>query len=363
MKSRIFKIALVINLIFIVTFNLLNINTVDAAEYNNISDYFISESSYEEEMSENVDKYLKDIEQSGYFTGVDDEQIYYEMYKVKESKGSIVISHGYSEYLKRYRELIYYFNNMGYSVYGLEHRGHGNSGTLGVEDDTQIYVNSFDDYIEDFKTFIDDVVMKNKGENEKLLLFAHSMGGAIGALFLERYPDYFDAAVLNAPMLEIDTGNVPSFIAKIVAKLSSVFGLENKYILGKGPYEEKYDLENSGTSSKARYEYSYENLKEDTYAQRGDGAFKWLKESFKATKEAVSKKNASKVEIPVLLFQAGNDTYVNPGGQEKFAKYAQNCELVKFEDAKHEIYRENDEILTEYLAKLFQFYDEEIKKE
>ncbi|WP_330376022.1 MULTISPECIES: hypothetical protein [Terrisporobacter] len=33
--------------------------------------------------------------------------------------------------------------------------------------------------------------------NDNLYLFAHSMGGAIGGLFLEKYNDYFHAAILN----------------------------------------------------------------------------------------------------------------------------------------------------------------------
>ena len=34
------------------------------------------------------------------------------------------------------------------------------------------------------------------------------MGGAIGAKFLEDYPEYFDRAVLSSPMLEINTGKI-----------------------------------------------------------------------------------------------------------------------------------------------------------
>ena len=75
-------------------------------------------------------------------------------------------------------------------------------------------------------------------------------------------------------------------------------------------------------------------------------------------KEITSKKNASLVETPILLFQAENDTMVLPDGQDKFAEYAQNCELIKVDGARHEIYRENDELLKPYLAKIFNFFEE-----
>ena len=45
----------------------------------------------------------------------------------------------------------------------------------------------------------------NSGE-QKLFLFAHSMGGAIGADFLEEYPEYFNSAILSAPMFQVNTG-------------------------------------------------------------------------------------------------------------------------------------------------------------
>ena len=82
----------------------------------------------------------------------------------------------------------------------------------------------------------------------------------------------------------------------------------------------------------------------------------WLNESFKLTKEITKKDNAEKIEIPVLLFQAEKDAYVMPGGQNAFASYAKNCELVHIKGAQHEVYRESDEILKPYLEKILNFY-------
>ena len=36
---------------------------------------------------------------------------------------------------------------------------------------------------------------------------------------------------------------------------------------------------------------------------------------------------------------------------------AKNCEFVRFEDAKHEIYIEKDEIFNPYIEKVLGFYD------
>lgn len=363
MKVDLRKIQIVVAFICIILLGSSNCYTVRAEESDtqgSLSDFYVSESEYNDKMDNTVVPYLNNIVQTGYFVGQNNVNIYYEKYVVPNSKASIVISHGFTEYTGRYKELIYYFIKKGYSVYILDHRGHGHSGNLGTKDSTELNVDSFEYYVLDFKTFLDNIVLPSKNKNEKLLLYAHSMGGCIGALFLEQFPQYFNAAILNSPMLEINTGNVPSFIAKPLADIMNFFGLGNNYVFGQGKYTGEDDFANCGTSSKVRYEYARNKLlNQDQYAQRGGASFHWLQEAFNATKEATNKDNASEVKIPVVLFQAENDTYVGKNGQIEFAKYAGNCTLVPVSGSKHEIYRENDSILPGYLNNVFNFYDKQ----
>ena len=67
--------------------------------------------------------------------------------------------------------------------------------------------------------------------------------------------------------------------------------------------------------------------------------------------------NIQNIKADVLLFQAGKDTFVKPNGHNKFVSLAKNCEFVRFEDAKHEIYIEKDEIFNPYIEKVLGFYD------
>ena len=294
------------------------------------------------------------IYKDGYLKGKNDINIYYKSYDVKNSIATIVISHGFCESAEKYCELINIFNENDFSVYALDHRGHGKSGRLGI-DNNQINVEKFNYYIEDLREFLDVVVLPKLNKN-KLFLFAHSMGGGIGALFLEKYDKYFNAAILNCPMMEIDTGRYPPFISKIIAKIACIVGIGDKYILGHGPSKKKYKADDSRIGSSSRH-YKYFNKKQEyEYLQTSGGSFNWLNESFKATRKLVKKKNAKCVKIPILLFQAGKDTFVKPGGQNKFLKYARDCKLVRIEDAKHEIYNERDEILVPYIKQIIEFY-------
>ncbi len=307
-----------------------------------------------------INPFLEAHVEKGFIEGENKQSIYYESYKVENPKANIVLCHGLTESIEKYKELIYYFLKDGFSVYAIEHRGHGKSGclaNLNMVDETQVNVEKFDYYVNDLKSFIDNIVMPSKGD-KKLFLFAHSMGGGIGALFLERYPDYFDVALLNAPMMEIDTGNVPAPLAKIMAAVGTMIGINDKYVISHGPYKKQPNVEASATSSEARYMNYYNFLLESREYQKGGVSYNWLNTSFKAIKEIID--NAHKVKIPVMLCQAGKDTYVKPNGHNKFAQKVNNCELKIYEDSKHEIYWEKDYIMHPYLDDVFSFYNKNI---
>ncbi|RII33981.1 alpha/beta hydrolase [Clostridium chromiireducens] len=353
------KVLLIFIMLFVEFFANINVlnPVVNASTTNNNTDnFYISENNYESDMKSIVEPYINARMESGYINGDEDVKLYYEKYEAENAKASIVISHGYTESLEKYHEIIYYFLKNGYNVFGIEHRGHGRSGTLGIADKTQIDVKNFDQYVTDFKSFMDEIVIPNK-DNKKIFLFAHSMGGAIGTKFLEDYPNYFDAAILNAPMLEVNTGNIPKFLAEIIVDFEVAIGNGGAYVLGKKPYTPVYNKDEIGTTSLNRYEYFHNIVVDNEKLQRGGASYNWTKQAFITTEEIVKEKNASKVEIPVLLFQAGHDTYVKPEGENKFAKAAKDCKIIKVDNSRHEIYFEKDEIQRPYLKEVFEFYD------
>lgn len=295
------------------------------------------------------------IYEDGFFMGKNDIKIYYKSYEILDSKAVIVISHGFCESIDKYREFIKILNRNDYSVYIMEHRGHGRSGRLGI-DNSQVNVEDFNYYVKDLKTFLDSIVVENLN-NRKLYLYSHSMGGAIGALFLEKYNTYFDKAILNCPMMQIDTGKYPETVSKIISKLFCIIGLGNKYLFGQGPFNSNPDLKKSGTSSQKRYNSYFNKQLEHKELQTSGGSFNWLNQSFKGIKEIFKEENIKNINAQILLVQAGKDKFVKPEGQNKFASLVKTCELIRFEDAKHEIYTERDEIFNKYIEKVLKFYE------
>lgn len=284
-----------------------------------------------------VENMLNRMRNSGTFKGENFANIYYEKYIVEESDKAIVICHGFSECIEKYHEIIYYFLNEGFSVYIMEHRGHGRSGCLSKSCNTQVEVESFDYYVKDLKTFLNEVVLKDKRFNNNLYLFAHSMGGAIGTIFLENNHGYFKKVILNSPIL---------------------MGKGENFIFGQKPFEEEENLEASGTSDKLRHGLYHKFLLENPILRRGGGSIHWYKEAARATDCLMKKRNIERIDTPILLFKSEFDSYVDTKFHDEFKKVAKYCELIEVKGSKHEGFFEKDEILYDYLDKIFKFLEE-----
>ncbi len=316
---------------------------------------YIYQKNYKEDMINKVEPYLKKKLKHGYMLGKNNLNLYYEKFIIKNPKANIVICHGFGECTEKYYELIYYFMKEGYSVFIIEHRGNGRSQRLGI-DRSQINVENFNYYVEDFKKFIDEIVIPNS-KNKKLLLFGHSMGGGIGTIFLEKYTDYFKVAVFSSPMYGINTGKAPKALADIVSITMKFCGMKKEYLPGQKPYTGEKKFPSRSTNSKERYEYLYEKIKRNQAFHSGGSSALWYIESVKATKKLMKKENISKIKIPVLLFQTEHDTHVTPKAQNKFARYTKNCELIHVKGSKHESYFEKDEIALSVIKKMLLFYE------
>ena len=171
-------------------------------------------------MAETVEPYLKEHGEKGYLKMEDGMSIAYRRYFLPDAGKCVVISHGFCEFAEKYNEVAYRFLQAGYSVYVPEHRGHGYSGRE-VDDPELVHVQSYDSYAADLARFVETVV--SPGEEHRIV-FAHSMGGAIAILALERYPQLFEAAVLSAPMCAMQTGKYPRFLAKLLAEFCCLTG-------------------------------------------------------------------------------------------------------------------------------------------
>lgn len=317
-----------------------------------------SDETFFEEMEAKVAPFLKQKVQEGTCLGSGGIRIHYYYANQENAKGSMVLCHGFCEFFGKYHELAYYFYEQGYSFYFLEHRGHGYS-EREIEEWDKVYVNDYHDYVEDLKSFIDQVVLpvmtKNREKKENLFLYAHSMGGAIGTLFLETYPEYFKCAILSSPLMEMNLGKVPLMAAKVIFFLARKTQHQLNYVPGQRGFDGVRSFSTSSTLSEPRYEYVFRMREQDIHNQTCGGCYSWTEASVRATEEL--QKKASKIELPILLLQAGRDTMVKSRGQKLFCKKARNVQCVCFVQSKHEIFNATEEIRASYYERIFDFLD------
>ncbi|WP_065188847.1 alpha/beta fold hydrolase [Shewanella woodyi] len=267
------------------------------------------------------------------------------------STKAIVISNGRVESYLKYQELIFDLYQQGYSIYAIDHRGQGLSSRT-TANTHQGHIDRFDTYVEDFALFIDEIVTPN--QHQELFLVGHSMGGAIGTLYLDRHPQTFKAAVFSAPMYGIKLPISRRFIRWLAKQLdTSSPNKEPNYILGGKDYDPVAFAKNDLTHSQLRYE-NYRTLYEiHPELQLGSPTNHWLFESIDAGEKTVEA--AKKSDTPILILQADEDTIV-----DNFAQYhavSDRCMLINIPNARHELFMERDESRNLTLTELINFFD------
>lgn len=315
---------------------------------------YFAEEGFAEWMQQEVEPYLRRHDEQGCFLGSGGVAIHYHRYQVENAKKCVVISHGFCEFAEKYNEMIYYLMHAGYSVYIPEHRGHGYS-DRSAPDAEMVHVETYEDYVKDFVTFVKIVVVPRERER---YLFGHSMGGAIAILTMEQYPTLFRAAVLSSPMCGMQTGRFPNRLADFVAWMCCRLGKGKKYAIGQGCFRETPDFAGSSCVSEARYQYIFKKRIEHSQYRTYGGSYAWVHAGIKAGRQLMKKRNLGKISIPVLLFMAGNEHMVDNAKIRRFAECTNQTRLVTIQNAKHEIFNADRESRRTYYEEIFAFLRE-----
>ncbi|MFA7826826.1 alpha/beta fold hydrolase [Aeromonas dhakensis] len=276
------------------------------------------------------------------FKGKDGTTIRYAALRQAKVDRAILIVNGRVESYLKYQELAWDLWRQGYSLYLIDHRGQGLSDRL-LADPEKGYVDQFDDYVLDLKQFHDEVIAPD--QPAKLFLLAHSMGGAISARYLERWPGDIEAAVLSSPMMGINLGGLPKWLAKGLAATIGTVGCwlgEPPYGPGQGPYESHAFADNGLSHSEARYQAFRELYEQRPQIKLGGATAHWIYQGLTGADAAVA--GAGAIKTPLLLLQAGDDSVVDNAAQDAFCALAR-CEggkPLRIEGAWHELFMEAD---------------------
>lgn len=303
-------------------------------------------------------KAAHDAGQRGSFKGVADVDIAYLIHRVPNEKAAVVLLTGRTEPVRKYAELLDDLQRAGFSTFAMDHRGQGASGRM-LPNPQKGYVVVFDDYATDLHTFISTVV--RPATDKKVFVLAHSMGGAVAVLANDLYPADADGLVLSSPMLEINTGAFPAPIASTLGAAACGASDGTAYAIGSSDFREEVDFEQSTvTKSLPRFEWKRQLFTESPELRLGGLTWRWLCESLTASSYAEQLGRFS--STPTLILQAGKDTIVKPGGQQRYCDAAPACQLSVIDEALHEHFAERDALRNRAVERTLKFLEAEVAR-
>ena len=317
-------------------------------------DFLVRDSSYAEIMDSTVLPWLKQRESAEYIPGFRDCPLYAVSWQADNPAGTVFIVHGFTENAFKYAELVWSLLHLHYSVVAYDQRGHGRSWRdTGVSDISVTHVDRFSEYLEDFRIICETYRSRMPAP---FLLFAHSMGGAVGTLFLEQHPDFFSGAVLSSPMVAPDLGGIPAGFASLLSGIAGLFGRKKKHPFFMKPYSGPEDFSSSCATDPGRFSW-YDGIKERNPEFRNSvPSWQWSREAVRVTGKILAPGAPEKINCPVLLCSAEIDHSVLQQPQAALIDRIPGGKQLLVRNAKHEIYRSVNDVFFPWWHEVLAFW-------
>jgi alpha-beta hydrolase superfamily lysophospholipase len=130
----------------------------------------------------------------------------------------VVIAHGAGEHSGRYPHVAARLVEEGYTVYALDHRGHGHS------EGPRAVIDRMDNAVEDLDQLI--VLAASEQPGVPLFLLGHSMGGTIAVRYAVAHQNRLTGLILTSPLAALEAASpVTRLIARLLSAVSPHLGL------------------------------------------------------------------------------------------------------------------------------------------
>ena len=274
------------------------------------------------------------------------------------ARGTICLVQGRTEFIEKYFETIGDFQARGFAVATFDWRGQGGSQRL-IRNPRLGYVDTFDDYWTDLKSFHASVLLPDCPP--PYYLVGHSMGGLVSLYAGIRDRMMFERIFLSSPMVGLDRQPAsPSQMAAISDALSFI-GLGRMPVgrrADKPPSETGF-AGNPVTSDLTRYMRMVDVLKARPDLLIGVPTVRWIGAAFRAIAGAARDDFPGAIKIPVLMLAAARDEIVSTSATETLGLRMRTGRHLVIPAARHELFMENDTIREQVFAAFDAFITEQ----
>ncbi len=299
--------------------------------------------------------------QWGRFTNADGAAIRFGYLRANNPRGVAVVVTGFREFGEKYFEVVRDLHERDFDVWQMDWRGQGGSDHY-LPDPEKTWYQGYDRDADDLQQFATEIVERRDGVPR--FVVAHSMGGHIALRHLRTYSDTFDFAVMTAPMLRINTGGIPKWVAKPLAWGGNIVNAE-AYIIGGTPweYDPDFAVEDSSVSQDpVRYRVGQEYMRLNPDLRLGSATYGWIRNAFRAIAELNEEDYLNGIATPVLIASPRNDQIVLPEAHDRACPLMQACELFPIPDAKHEVWMERDDFRDPWWARVDAFIEDQLTR-
>ena len=268
----------------------------------------------------------------------------------RKRRGSLLFINGRGDFIEKYLETYARFQAAGWDVTSFDWRGQGGSRGPGEEK----ALAGFDILVDDLDALVGEWLASGRGPHVAL---GHSMGGhLLLRTIIERKPK-LDAAILTAPMLDVNSAPIPIRIAPDIADTMYRLGFGRTPMWKTPPAmlvpggRRNRNL----TGAQARYEDELYWWGVNPEFNLGPPTFGWMRAAFRSRAAAFTPEKLRGVDLPILIIGAEQDRLVSAAAIREAAGLLPQAELEMMSDARHEILRDADEVRDRALARIDAF--------
>lgn len=289
----------------------------------------------------------------GEFAGYDGKLLRYARWSATRGprRGTICLFQGRGEYIEKYFEVIADLRRRGFAVATFDWRGQGASPRV-LANPHKGYISDFAEYDKDLLRFMKDIVLPDCPP--PFVALAHSMGGTVLLRNAGQRGSWFERMILSAPMIAIDQrkAGYSDSVVRAYAEIACLLGMGGRYVPGGSDHAaERIALEaNELTSDRERWARNKSVLDVAPQLGLGSATNGWLRAAYRATTQLQNPKFAARIEVPLLLFAAGNDRIVSTRAIEDFGVRLKVGTHLLLTGSKHEILQENDAVRQRFWA-------------
>ncbi len=267
-------------------------------------------------------------------------------------RGSLLFAGGRGDFIEKYLEAAGHWHRAGWNVASFDWRGQGKSkGDIEGQD-----LLSFDPLLDDMAALVADWMAANPGPH---VIVAHSLGGHILLRLLIERPPPIAAAVLIAPMIDVNSAPLPPSLARIAAGAISAVGLGKRGLwkapLATAPAGSR--RQQVLTSCVERYEDEAYWWEQEPDFRPAAPTFGWLRAAYRSAR-GFTPDNLKRIALPILILGAADDRLVSAAAIRRTAALLPAAELEMYEGCAHEILREADPTRRAALARIDAFLSE-----